>query len=479
MDTKNTNDTIVALATPPGNGAISIIRLSGPNSREYFSQVCSGLEQKKRSRFLYFERLVSEKNEILDEVLWAQMPGPNSYTGEDVLEIYCHGGEISANRIISTLISVGARPAEPGEFTKRAFFNGRIDLTRAEAVADTIAARSVAAHRLAQRHLSGELERLVSDLRNELLELISLIEGAIDFSLEPDVFQVPISQIKESLLKILDVTEPLEQSVQVGQLLKQGLQVVIVGQPNSGKSSLFNRLLGNRRAIVTSVPGTTRDFIEEELILSELSLRITDTAGLRATGDLVELEGIRRTRNLTKEADVVLWLLDQFVEQTVEQITISVDELEDFKFFKSLKKPVIIPLLSKADLQDSPPAVTLKSKEPKDLERFLYTNTLLRISSVTGEGVEHLLEAIKEIIRELTLGVGGEGVTITRERHRHAFAQCNKALRRAQKTCNKGLSYEFIALDMRLAADNLGEIVGEITTDELLNRIFSTFCVGK
>lgn len=465
-------DTICAIATPVGEGGIGILRLSGPQSlvvAETVVKLRSGAPlQSMATHTLHLadlripsswarENSIRIKvSPIIDEGLVVYMKGPRSFTGEDVVEIHSHGGGLILSSLCRACVVAGARLAEPGEFTKRAFLNGRLDLSQAEAVLDTIRAKSLAGLTVAQRQLRGELAKEVGAARQALVSLLSRLEAGIDFIEEDIAFMAP-EELERVIAEVGVMIQRLQATAREGRLLRDGARVVIVGRPNVGKSSLLNRLLGEDRAIVTEFPGTTRDSIEESLDLGGLRAHVVDTAGIRDTVDAIELEGIRRSRAAQSEADLQLVVVDG-------SSPLSSDDRSLIESTRSSKHIVVI---NKADLglQVSPAVVG-------------YDANCVTISARTGGGIEDL----KEAIRLQLVGPGGEtkdGVMVTNVRHQTALMRAGDSLRQASKSIAEGFACELVALDVRAAADALGEITGEITTEEVLDQIFSEFCIGK
>ncbi len=469
-------DTICAIATPMGEGGIGIVRLSGPQSLTVASQVVrlrSGRPLTSvSSHRLYLADLVipaaDKRNErslghdrtqtvgLLDEALVVYMKAPRSFTAEDVVEIQSHGGALVLELICKVCVESGARMAEPGEFTKRAFLNGRLDLSQAEAVLDTIKATSTAGLHIAQRHLRGELAREVDQARSSLLTVLAHVEAGIDF-VDEDIAFLQRDELVRIVKEAYAVVQKLEATAQEGRILREGARVVILGRPNVGKSSLLNRLLREERAIVTAIAGTTRDVIEESLDLHGVMIRVMDTAGLRDTDDLVEREGIKRTRAAQGEADLALVVLDGTVPLTSD----------DRDLLEAVRDRKHLVLLNKSDL-----AQTLET------EAALTGHPTCPISAKTGLGVE----AMKSALRAQLVSGGfeaAESVTVTNVRHRDALRRAGESLGQALESAQGGMAGELVSIDVRAAADALGEITGAITTDEILAQIFSEFCIGK
>lgn len=474
------DDTICAIATPVGEGGIGIVRLSGAASisiADRLVRLRSGNPlARARPRYLHLADIrttpVSETSphpdiarpahhSSLDEVLVVAMKAPRSYTGEDVVEIHCHGGPLILATLCRLCLASGARLAEPGEFTKRAFLNGRFDLSQAEAVLDTIRAKSTAGLTAAQRHLRGELAREVERLRTGLLTLLAHVEAAIDFA-EEDVNFVGRDESLRQMEHWADAIAGFAATAKTGRVLREGASVVIVGRPNVGKSSLMNRLLRDERAIVTEVPGTTRDLIEESLTLDGVTLRLMDTAGLRSTADPVESEGIRRTRRARSEADLVLLVLDGSMPVTAE----------DEALLAEVSAVPSLIVINKADLPRRLDMAAIQAGV--HLDRDL----VVEVSAKVGAGLDTLRDRVRSRLMPGRLEPD-DSLLVTNVRHQAALHRAHESLRQAMVSVREGRSGECVALDLRAAADALGEITGVITTDEILDRIFSDFCIGK
>ena len=469
-------DTICAIATPAGEGGIGVIRLSGPQALVVASQVVrlrSGRPLSSiSSHTLHLADLVitasNRQNDIrpgydrppasglLDEALVVYMKAPRSFTAEDVVEIQSHGGMLVLGIVCKVCIESGARMAEPGEFTKRAFLNGRLDLSQAEAVLDTIKARSYAGLSVAQRQLRGDLAREVEQARTSLLTVLAHVEAGIDFVGE-DISFLQRDELLRIMREAYALVQKLEETAQEGRILREGAHVVILGRPNVGKSSLLNRLLRQERAIVTAIPGTTRDVIEESIDLDGVTIRLVDTAGVRDTVDIVEQEGIKRTRAAQDEADLLLVVVDGSVPLTSD----------DRELLSAVRDRKHLVLVNKADLADEVGS-----------DAALAGHSSYKISAKTGWGVEMVKSALRA---QLVSGSfeAAESVTVTNVRHRDALRRAGESLGQALESVQCGMAGELISIDVRAAADALGEITGAITTDEILGRIFSEFCIGK
>jgi tRNA modification GTPase len=468
-------DTICAIATPAGEGGIGIVRLSGPQAlriADRIVQLRSGQPLASVASHtlcladLHFPRMnetivshdpsLPEPRECFDEALVVCMKAPRSFTGEDIVEIQSHGGSLILSLTCRACLEAGARLAEPGEFTKRAFLNGRLDLSQAEAVLDTIRAKSAASLTAAQRQLRGDLAREVDTAREALLHLLAQLEAGIDFGDE----DVDIMQ-KQDVLRTIDraamLVQRLRATARTGRLLRDGARVVITGRPNVGKSSLLNRLLKEDRAIVTAVPGTTRDLIEEAIDLGGVLIHLVDTAGIRDTEDPVEHEGIKRSRSAQEQADLRVVVIDGSVPLTADDRQL-MDQVVDLRH-------VIV--INKADLPDRVSPASLKPG-----------GVCIPVSAKTGDGIDNLLLAI----RSQLVGSGpdtSDGVLVTNVRHQTALTRAHESLVEAASSIKDEMAAELVAVDIRAAADSLGEITGAITNDEILSRIFSTFCIGK
>lgn len=447
-------DTIVALATPAGVGAISVIRVSGPQSFLAVDNIFNGKTKidDAASHTLHYGDIKNQDDEHIDDVLVSVFRAPNSYTGEDSVEISTHGNPLITQRIIDLLISTSnIRLAEPGEFTKRAFLNNRLDLAEAEAVADVINSRTEASLRGARNQLDGMLSQKVKELRAQLLNSSSFVELELDFA-EEDIEFVNQNELLKRIDSIIIEIDTLLESYDFGRVIRDGVNVAIVGRPNVGKSSLLNYILKESRAIVSEIPGTTRDVIREEVSIEGILFRLFDTAGIRISEDTIEKEGILRSQETVRTADVVIFLED--VEQSESR-----DLYLDLLNFTSPNK--ILKVLNKIDLFK-------KSPKPTDV----------KISAKTGEGIENLFIKLKEI------AIGSESYTektaiVTNLRHHNCLKKSRENLINARESILKKMSGEFISVDLRNAEMNLAEIIGEMTSEDILNNIFMKFCIGK
>jgi tRNA modification GTPase len=460
------DDTIAAIATPLGEGGLGVIRLSGPEAvpvvRMTFSDRQGRPVQQFAAHRVRFGYMVDPRTGAkLDEVLLTYMPAPRSYTREDVVEISAHGGLGVLARILEVLVRAGARLAEPGEFTKRAFLNGRLDLAQAEAVIDLIHAQTEASQRLALAQLEGQLSHVIHAMRDELLEVLAYVEGAMEFP-EEDLDLVPWGRLFARMQDVAARMADLLETFHTGRVLRDGLQVVIVGRPNVGKSSLFNVLLATNRAIVTPIPGTTRDILEEVVNLRGLPFRLVDTAGIRASEDVIEQEGIGRARASLEAADLVLLVLDHS-----EPL-----QAADEEAITAVRGKPLLVVLNKADL---PPALNWQQEVE---EGRLPYGSGVAVSCKEATGLDALTEAIVHTVMHGPQSPR-EGAMLTKLRHWEALQHAGDALERARQGMAQRLSGEFIALDLREALEWLGEIVGLNYTEDLLDKIFSEFCIGK
>ena len=450
------NDTIAAIATPLGEGGMAVVRLSGPQSLAIadasFRSADKAPPSAAPSHTLHFGRIVRQ-GRVVDEVLLAVMRAPRSFTRQDVVEITCHGGLLPAKLILDTLLENGARLAAPGEFTRRAFLNGRIDLAQAEAVADLIHSRTELALAAANEQLAGKLSRRINLLRDDLMKILAHLEAHIDFpdeDIAPHTREKLIGQLQAGV----ELTDQLLRTATEGRILRRGIRAAIIGRPNVGKSSLLNQLLGQDRAIVSRLPGTTRDTIEETANVRGLPVIFIDTAGLREAADEIEIEGIRRSRGALAGAELILHVLD-----AAEPLAAADEKLlADF----AQKKRLVV--RNKIDLP-------VRLELPPGL-------SALDVCCLTGQGIEDVKDAIKEKVWAGEIQAGMWEVMIN-ARHQDALQRARAALGRTVTALRDGLGLELAALDLRIAVNAVGEIVGKTTTDDLLDAIFSQFCIGK
>lgn len=449
-------DTIVALATPSGIGAIGVIRLSGPEAITIVSRIFSGKNLNKQASHTIHFGTIRDGQTILDEVLVSLFVAPRSYTKENVIEISTHGSPFIIESIIKLLIKNGARAAKPGEFTLRAFLNGQLDLSQAEAVADLIASNSQASHQVAMQQMRGGFSNELQGLREQLIHFASMIELELDFS-EEDVEFANRDALKGLIYRINHIIHRLIQSFEQGNVMKNGVPIVIAGKPNTGKSTLLNALLNEERAIVSEIAGTTRDTIEDELTIGGIRFRFIDTAGIRDTQDTIEALGVLRTHEKMRQAKLIIYLFDP--SQSVEEITQQMDEIE-------LLNIPYISLINKLDLIQ------------KDVKKNLNIHNFSFISAKKGEGIEELKN---EILHKLNLHqINADDVLLSNIRHLEALQKTRESLDLVlQGIENTAITSDFLAMDIKQALHYLGEITGTVTTDDLLENIFSKFCIGK
>lgn len=455
------DDTISAIATALGVGSIGVIRLSGPDSLAIADRIFTGREKpgKDNARKLLYGHILDRKGQPIDEVLAVYMPGPHSYTGEDVCEIQCHGGRQALQEILSLTYQAGARPAEPGEFTKRAFLNGRLDLAEAESVMDIINAKSRQALVAANRGHEGGLSRKVRELRKKLRDLVVQLEAAIDYP-EEDIEEVTYDRAAEVLAEGQAAVARLVRQGSAGRILREGLRTAIVGRPNVGKSSLLNSLLQADRAIVSNIPGTTRDIIEEQMTIGGILLVLTDTAGLRDTEDLVEKIGVERSRAALEDAQLALVVLDG--SQPLSG--------EDRELLRSLKDRKKLILVNKSDLP--------QMLDTEGLQREYGRSDVIVLSVKTGEGMEQ----VEQWLREFVYGEGSDSESSSMTQNARQQDLLEKALRSledALEGARQHLPYDCLTIDLTQTLHDLGEITGEDVPDEIIDEIFAQFCVGK
>lgn len=457
-------ETISTIATAPGEGAIGIIRMSGPVAIEITDRFFRGINGKRAgeisSQQVAYGHVVDPDNEkIIDEVLLLVMRGPKSYTREDVVEIHCHGGPVPMKKILAITLQLGARLSEPGEFTKRAFLNGRLDLSQAEAVMDIIRAKTDASLRMAVGHLSGTLSDKIRDMRYEILRMIANLEATIDFP-EEDIEMMAAQDVKVAVIGLLAQINHLLATKETGRILREGLETVIIGKPNVGKSSLLNALLKEKRAIVTDIPGTTRDVIEEFVNISGVPLKIVDTAGIRETSDIIEQMGVEKTKEFIVTADLILLLLDASLPLSAE----------DREVLAMLSGKQAIVLVNKTDLP-----VLLNLDE---VYTYISDKKVLKISVMEGSGLLELEQVIVDMV------YGGEieqkeGAFITNLRQANLLEQAKQHLEAAIETIDQLMPSDCIVIDLKDSWDKLGEITGDTVGEDIIDQIFTQFCIGK
>ncbi len=467
-------DTIVAMATPAGAGAIAVLRLSGPQAIDITSSIftsISGKELSKQKTHTVHLGQIKEGEHVIDEVLATVFKNPNSYTGEDVVEISCHGSNYIQQEIIQLCLRKGCRMAQAGEFTLRAFLNGKMDLSQAEAVADLIASESAASHQLAMQQMRGGFSSEIKLLRQELLNFASLIELELDFA-EEDVEFANREEFQKLVSKITQVLKRLIDSFATGNVLKNGIPVAIVGEPNVGKSTLLNSLLNEDRAIVSEIAGTTRDTIEDEISIGGIGFRFIDTAGIRETVDIIEGLGIKKTFEKIEAAQVVIYLFnaEKFHPEVSGKASKFQLEIETIKNKYPLKNLVIV--ANKVD--------KLSEEETKQIKVTLSAvegSSYQLLSAKTGAGVEELQNKLLEFVN--TGALRNNETIVTNSRHYDAMLKALEEIIKVQEGIDSGLSGDLLAIDIRQALYYFGEITGEVTNDELLGNIFANFCIGK
>ena len=464
--------TICAIATPAGSGGIAVIRISGSNAMELCDTIFKAANAKKTlttqpaNTTIY--GYIHDNTEVVDEVVATLFRAPHSFTGEDTVEIACHGSQFIQQRIITLLLAAGCRMAEPGEFTRRAFASGRIDLSQAEAVADLIAATSASAHRLAMNQMRGQFSRRLADLRLQLLEFVSLIELELDFS-EEDVQFADRTRLTALIQEIGGEIGRLAQSFSVGNAIKNGVPVAIVGETNAGKSTLLNRLVHDERALVSDIHGTTRDVIEDTITLGGTLFRFIDTAGIRETDDTIESMGIERTFGKLQQSDIAVWLIDS---TTPSQDIVELAQ----RILPLCSEKNLILAFNKADLLSDERTLELNKLQETLLQLRPNTPTL-RISAKNDYGIEELEKQLITVAQLPT--ADNNDVIVTNARHHQALILALDAINRVSDGLAMGIPTDFVAQDIRECMHHLGEITGQISTDEILGSIFARFCIGK
>lgn len=455
-------DTIAAISTPPGVGGIAIVRTSGPLAHDILSEVMADSQGRKRMRYrprqVYHGWVVDRESEPIDEVLAFYLEGPRSYTGEDMAEIQGHGGTAVTEQVLKCVLQCGARLAEPGEFTERAFLNGRMDLSQAEDVMSLIGARTASAARIASRHMGGRWSRQVSDLYDRILDRLTQVEAAVDFS-EEGLVHLDREALQKEISEIIAKIRIWLADADAGRLLMEGMRSAILGRPNVGKSSLLNRLCEEERAIVTESPGTTRDVLEAEINIKGLLVRLLDTAGIREAGDEAERIGVSRALSWIDRADRILYVMDA---------TAPFDAIEKEQI-KRLPAGRTLLLINKSDLE---PVIDL------DAIHAVFPETVIPISARTGEGLDRVLSWL--YVSALgDMGGGEHEIAVIRARHTRALTDAEQALKSAVMALAGDMEEELIATDLREAALALGQITGQSVTEDMVERIFARFCVGK
>ena len=456
------DDTIAAIATAPGEGGIGIIRISGPKSLEVAEEIFFSMSGKKISEYpartLIFGN-IKDGDKKIDEVLVAYMKGPNSYTAEDVIEINCHGGFISVKRILELVLSKDVRLAEAGEFTKRAFLNGRIDLSQAEAVIDVINAKTDKAHEVAENQLDGSLSNRIREFREKVTELLAQVEVAIDYP-EEDIEFIAYTTLEEKTRELNKDIKKLYETSESGKIFREGLKTVIVGKPNVGKSSLLNSILGENRAIVTDIPGTTRDVIEEFVNIKGIPLKIVDTAGIRETDDVVEKIGVEKSMASFDTADLIIMVVDSSSELSEE----------DREILEKVQGKETILLLNKTDL----PQVI----DEEEVKKYVNEENIIKISALHNEGIEDVHDRIEAMVYKGDIK-SSSNVIITNSRHKDALYRAMKSAEDAMRAIEDRMPLDFVEVDLKNIWDYLGYINGDTVSEDLLDNIFNNFCIGK
>ena len=458
------DDNIVAIASPPGLGAISLIRISGNDCINQIDNIFYGFDKIKltdqESHKLQLG-YIKDGDEIIDKVLVTIFRNPKSYTGEDLVEISCHGSIYIQEKILQTILNQNCRIADPGEFTFRSFINGKMDLSEAEAVADLIASNTKASHKLALNQMRGGFKNDINKLRDELVNFASLIELELDFSQE-DVDFVNIDKLNDLVSTIEIKLTALIKSFKIGNVIKNGLPIVIIGKPNSGKSTLLNCLLNEEKAIVSSVPGTTRDFIEDQININGIKCRFIDTAGIRKTEDKIENLGIKKTYEKIEEAEIILYLIDGYILNN-KNFDNYINEISKIK--SDFNEKEVIVLINKCD-------ITIKISDDN-----LASLLAIEISAKQGLNIDKLIERISAYMSKLS--IDSHNVIVTNSRHLDLLSKTHNEIKKIKSSIKQNISSDLLSIDIKQASYFLGELTGEISNDELLGNIFSKFCIGK
>ena len=457
-------DNIVAIASPAGLGAISLIRVSGNDCINQIDNIFYGFDKiKLENQESHKLQLgyIKDGDEIIDKVLVTVFRNPKSYTGEDLVEISCHGSIYIQEKILQTILKNNCRIADPGEFTLRSFLNGKMDLSEAEAVADLIASNTKASHKLALSQMRGGFKNDINKLREELVNFASLIELELDFSQE-DVEFANIDRLNDLVSNIEIQLTDLVKSFKIGNVIKNGLPIVIVGKPNSGKSTLLNCLLNEEKAIVSSIPGTTRDYIEDQININGIKCRFIDTAGIRKTEDKIENLGIKKTYEKIEEAEIILYLIDKSTldDKNIDDYIIEIDKIK-----KDFKDKEIVVLINKCDISI------------KKMDDNLVSLSALQISAKMGLNIDKLIERISTYMSKLS--IDSHNVIVTNSRHLDLLSKTLDEIKKIKLSIKQNISSDLLSIDIKQASYFLGELTGEISNDELLGNIFSKFCIGK
>lgn len=455
-------DTIAAVATAYGEGGIGIIRISGEEALPILQEIFEfhGDTDTFTSRRMTYGKIIDkEKNQIIDEVLAVYMKGPKTYTAEDVVEINCHGSMVSLRKTLALVLQKGARLAEPGEFTKRAFLNGRLDLSQAEAVIDMIRAKTDKSFDVAVSQLEGRLSLKVEEIRQKLLDLLVDVTVNIDYP-DEDIEEMTYEKLEESIVETQDMIEKLLATSSTGRMIREGIKIAIVGKPNVGKSSLMNGLLKETRAIVTDIPGTTRDTIEEVLSIRNIPVYLVDTAGIRETSDKVEKMGIEKSKEAFNQADFILFLLDG--SRPLEE--------EDLQIMEFLKERKSLVLINKRDLGEAISIEEISAKLP--------ASQVIEASLLKGQGITEIEDAVEDLVYGGEI-VQKESMMVNNVRHIELLQQAVKSLTDALHMSERREALDFIEVDVKNAYERLGEIIGETVSDDIINEVFARFCLGK
>jgi len=457
-------DNIVAIASPAGLGAISLIRVSGNDCINQIDNIFYAFDKiKLENQESHTLQLgyIKDGDEIIDKVLVTVFRNPKSYTGEDLVEISCHGSIYIQEKILQTILKNNCRIADPGEFTLRSFLNGKMDLSEAEAVADLIASNTKASHKLALNQMRGGFKNDINKLREELINFASLIELELDFSQE-DVEFANIDRLNDLVSTIEIQLTDLVKSFKIGNVIKNGLPIVIVGKPNSGKSTLLNFLLNEEKAIVSSIPGTTRDYIEDQININGIKCRFIDTAGIRKTEDKIENLGIKKTYEKIEEAEIILYLIDKSIldDKNIDDYIIEIDKIK-----KDFREKEILVLINKCDIST------------KILDDNLVSLSALQISAKMGLNIDKLIERISTYMSKLS--IDSHSVIVTNSRHLDLLSNTLDEIKKIKLSIKQNISSDLLSIDIKQASYFLGELTGEISNDELLGNIFSKFCIGK
>ncbi|MCX6826116.1 MAG: tRNA uridine-5-carboxymethylaminomethyl(34) synthesis GTPase MnmE [candidate division Zixibacteria bacterium] len=451
------------MITPPGEGGLGAVRIAGPKSHKMVLKIFrpAQADLKEYVPFhLYYGYIIGIKNEIIDEVTMVEMPEGHSYTGQKQVEIFCHGGVFVLRRITEEIFKYGIRPAEPGEFTRRAFLAGRIDLTKAEAVADMVASKTEYAYNAAKKNLMGQFSEYIDNLRNKIIELLVEIEAAIDYP-EEEIETAAENKLIEQLQIVIDAIGSLTDSYRSGKMIREGFKIAIAGRTNAGKSSLFNLLLNQNRAIVGPIPGTTRDYLTEWIELKGIAVSLTDTAGLRGMGGQIEKAGQKSAKEIMADSDLTIWIVDITRKNWADEIK---------KDIKNLGTERIVLLYNKID----------KFKKI-NLKNIWHSSEVLRplfFSCITRAGLKDLrAELIRQIYQKMPDLT--DRLVVTSERHKKKLDCALNCLRKTKRNMQKGVSPELIAFELRLAVDEIDEVTGRVYNEQILDRIFSRFCIGK